>query len=423
MEPNNIIDVSTSIDIDKEELLQFPDVQGLATKVIKEGDRIRLQFNTRDALILKLWNYTILEELSYEVKNGIKKTIGILQDSINVVQLEKIDEKGFKVLYSLKDGLGSDVEDLVKEAMGSTPVQVAIAQMLDIKPDKIDTKDPELGKAIETGTHLQPNGATKTIALYLARGRTAPTLWEQGKEKKESLTRGSAQTLLHAIKAYQKLPKGQDKLVIDNLEETAKEWGLSSSQELKNVLEMLGGYVHPFIEKVPGGGLKVSYKQLLDVEVNYGKRVEEKYETIDPNIRGKLGWLENEKVESIEIKPHQKLLDQMGGKDLGSRVVQDKLLIELPELSDLALKILMYAISNKQKTEKISRERLLPKIFMDVAKVTAREGKKGITDRIIKALQELQDKDHLEFYSYDPDREMFTLTKSDKTAPKRKGKT
>ena len=423
MEPNNIIDVSTSIDVTKEELLQLPDVQGLATKVIREGDKIRLEFSTRDALFLKLRIYTLLDVLTDEVKGGIKKTIELLQSTIQELQLQKISPKGFKVLYSIKEGLGSDVVALVREAIDSTPVQIAIAQMLDIKPDKIDTKDPELGKAIETGTHLQPNGATKTIALYLARGRTAPTLWEQGKEKREVITKGSALVLLHFMKAYQDLPKGQDELVIDNLEDTAKEWGLSSSQELKNVLELLGGYVHPFFEKLQGGGLRVSYRQLLEVDMDYGKKVTDKYKTIDPKTKGYIGWLENEKVDKIILKPHQKLIDQIRGKDLGSRVVLDKLLGELPELSDLALKLLMHTMSNKQKSEKISREKLLPKIFMDVAKVTAREGKKGITDRIIKALQELQDKDHLEFYSYDPDRAMFTLTKSDKTAPKRKGRT
>jgi hypothetical protein len=81
----------------------------------------------------------------------------------------------------------------------------------------------------------------------------------------------------------------------------------------------------------------------------------------------------------------------------------------------------MYAISNKEKTQAIGEDKLLPKIGYD-KEVVYKEGAKRIRERVLKSLQELQDQGFLESYSYDQERRIYSLTKSEKTAPRKRAK-
>lgn len=414
------------LETSEKELREVPELEGIATKVTRVGDKLRLEFNTRDALFFQLRLYTLIDT---NKKRGevVKKWLEILQGTLKGIELTREGARGFIVKYSLFDGLDEDeVLPKIKEAIDSPPVQTAIAQLLGIKPDSIEGTDKELNNVLETGTHLQPNGLLKTLAQYTGRDTRKPSLFYReaeevsgASEKRDIITRKSGELILYLIKAYQ--DQDDEWMRIDNLSELARKTGLSSGQEVKNLLEYLGGYVHPFLERKVGGGIKVEYRQLLEVNVHYSKRVESKYDNTAPEFRGAINFLKNEPVDYIECKPCTKILNQLSGGDLGSRVINNIILRELPALSDGAYKLIMYAMSNKEKTQAIGEDKLLPKVGYD-PEVIYKEGAKRIRDRVLKSLQELQDRGHLESYSYDQERRIYSLTKSEKTAPKRRAK-
>ncbi len=417
------------IETSEEELKEVPELSGIATKVTKLGDKLRLEFSTRDALFFQLRLYTLMD-ITPQMREAVNKRLEILQSTLKGIELAREGARGFKVIYSLQEGLEEEeVLPKIAEAMDSPPVQTAIAELLGIKPDSVESTDKELNKVLETGTHLQPNGLLKTIAQHTGRDTRKPTLFYSEAEeladnnRREIITRKSGELMLYLVKSYQ--DQEEEWMRIDNLAKLARETGLSSAQEVKNLLEYLGGYVHPFLERKVGGGIKVEYRQLLEVNVHYSSRVESKYDTSAPEVRGALNFLKNEPVDFIECKPCSKILDQLSGKsgrkDLGSRVIYNRILGELPALSDGAYKLLMYAISNKEKTQAIGEDKLLPKIGYD-DEVVYKEGAKRIRDRVLKSLQELQDQGFLESYSYDPERRIYSLTKSEKTAPRKRAK-
>lgn len=417
------------LETSEDELREVPELGGMATKVTKLGDRLRLEFNTRDALFFQLRLYTLMD-ITPQMREAVKKRLEILQGTLKRIELAREGARGFIVKYALQDGLDeNEVLPKIKEAIDSPPVQTAIAELLGIKPDSIESTDKELNRVLETGTHLQPNGLLKTIAQHTGRDTRKPTLFNREAEelrdstRREIITRKSGELMLYLVKAYQ--DQENEWMRIDNLVKLARETGLSSAQEVKNLLEYLGGYVHPFLERKVGGGIKVEYRQLLEVNVHYSKRVESKYDNTAPEVRGALNFLKNEPVDYIECKPCTKILDQLSGKsgrkDLGSRVIYNRILGELPALSDGAYKLLMYAISNTEKTQAIGEDKLLPKIGYD-QEVVYKEGAKRIRERVLKSLQELQDQGFLESYSYDQERRIYSLTKSEKTAPRKRAK-
>lgn len=409
-----------------------PDIRGLATtmKPGKAGEII-LGFTQRDALFFRLWIYTNLE-IAEEQKTEIRHILGLLRRTLGVLKLRREGPRGYEVEYSLLPELKErdDLHSRLAEIFNNGYVAHAIADLLDIKdriPRKAEAKIIE--EAQEKGTHLQANGLLKAIAQHTGRDTRKPTLFNREAEelrdstRREIITRKSGELMLYLVKAYQ--DQENEWMRIDNLVKLARETGLSSAQEVKNLLEYLGGYVHPFLERKVGGGIKVEYRQLLEVNVHYSKRVESKYDNTAPEVRGALNFLKNEPVDYIECKPCTKILDQLSGKsgrkDLGSRVIYNRILGELPALSDGAYKLLMYAISNKEKTQAIGEDKLLPKIGYD-QEVVYKEGAKRIRERVLKSLQELQDQGFLESYSYDQERRIYSLTKSEKTAPRKRAK-
>jgi hypothetical protein len=426
------MDQFKTLETSEEELKEVPELSGIATKVTKLGDKLRLEFNTRDALFFQLRLYTLMD-ITPQMREAVNKRLEILQSTLKGIELAREGARGFKVIYSLQEGLEEEeVLPKIAEAIDSPPVQTAIAQLLGIKPDSVKSTDKELNRVLETGTHLQPNGLLKTIAQHTGRDTRKPTLFNREAEeltdnnRRDVITRKSGELMMYLVKAYQdRLDQGEPWMRIDNLSKLARETGLSSAQEVKNLLEYLGGYVHPFLERKVGGGIKVEYRQLLEVNVHYSSRVESKYDTSAPEVRGALNFLKNEPVDFIECKPCSKILDQLSGKtgrkDLGSRVIYNRILGELPALSEGAYKLLTYALSNRGKTQAIGEEKLLPKIGYD-EDIVYKEGGKRIRDRVLKSLQELQELGHLESYSFDQERRMYSLTISEKTAPRKRAK-
>lgn len=407
-----------------------PDIRGLATtmKPGKAGEII-LGFTQRDALFFRLWIYTNLE-IAEEQKTEIRHILGLLRRTLGVLKLRREGPRGYEVEYSLLPELKErdDLHSRLAEIFNNGYVAHAIADLLDIKdriPRKAEAKIIE--EAQEKGTHLQANGLLKAIAKHSGRDTKNPTLFYSEEEHRGSLStrekysRKAGEAALYLTKAYQERPdKSNEYLKIDKLSELARALDLSSAQEVKNILEHLGGYVHPFFERKAGGGIKIEYRQLFLVNVHYSQRVEEKYLREDPEVRGALQFLRNEPVDFIEVKPCREILDQINRKGLGSRVVRNALIRQVRGLTEGAYKTLAYFLSNKPKSQSIGEDKLYPKLGYNEEQLY-KEGRKRINERIIASLQELLEEEHLESYSYDPDRKIYSITLSEKAAPRRGG--
>lgn len=399
-----------------------------ATRVVKVGDIYKLEFNTKDALVLQLRIYSLLN-IAPNMKEELLRDLNILESTVKSIKLKRLKGKGFNVEYTLKAPLADQERAKLDQAIGGSYIQVAIATLLgitleDIEKESNKDKYKQINKALEEGTHKQPNGLLKTIAAHTGRDIATPNLFNVDLDimknpEREAISRKAGQVLMYLIKLYQE--KGEDTVKIDNLTKVAKEAGLSSAQELKNIMDILGGVLLPIGYVGREGTLTLTKLQLLDVCFVYSKEVVDKYKDKLPT-RGYLeSIIKNEKVDYITFKPNKIITDGLNPnpkqRNIGYSIINNAFLLDVREFSFYAHNIINFFISNNTRTQKIAEDKLLPHIGIDKATVY-KEGIKRIREKIHKALQELQDKGYLESYGYDLERSIYTLTLTDKAKPK-----
>ena len=282
----------------------------------------------------------------------------------------------------------------------------------------IPTKKPEV---IEEGVklHRQPRNYLKTTAKLVGKSTdeaslfTLPSVIPEtgGNFLREVISRNTAILGNYLLQLWQQ--SGKDELVIDNLSPIAKIMG-NSNYEIKIYLLYLGGYVYPIIDKDTSGGLTLTTEQLFKIQFKYSPKVGDKYSSgsLTEIGGGITKFIKDEPFERITITPSPLFIKAIEGKGLGNvLVVNDKFIKLALSLSDIAFKILSYTASNKP-SQKIAEGNLVKHLGLE--RQIRSQGKPRIRATILKGLQELQDKEHINNYNFEEATGMYIFTYSDK---------
>lgn len=276
------------------------------------------------------------------------------------------------------------------------------------------TKKIAIPRAIEDKLHKQPRGYLKTIAKLVGKTTDNTTLFSLPDAKTDSnimrevLSKNTAILGSYLLQLWQH--KGGGKLVIDNLSPIAEKMN-NSNYEIKIYLLYLGGYVYPLIEK-DSDGMTITMEQLFKISFKYSTKVRDKYTDEPVTIKaGMAKFIKDEPIESIVIEPSPILIRAINGGGLGNILVTNDKYLELAlSVTPIAYKILNYSVSNKP-IQTIGEDNLVKHLGLE--KPIRTQGKPRVRATILKGLQELSDKGHIESYSYDEATAMYNFTYSD----------
>jgi hypothetical protein len=286
----------------------------------------------------------------------------------------------------------------------------------------------ELGidRGIIDRLHKQHRALLKTVAKNISKSSEEPSLFHlpQNFDKgalggyKEEISKNTGALAFYLMQLYQQ--NGNKTLEIDNLSPLA-EVLKCNNYRLKLYLLYLGGYVYPIVDVDENTReLVLTNEQLFKIQFHYRPEIAKKYDVgrggvilgVDRIGSDFLTFIKNEEVTKVVITPSERLTKGLQGKGLGNILtVNDKFVSLILELSDIATKLLSYSSSNRPE-QKIKEDRLIE--HLNLAKQVKKQGKPRIRETIFKGLKELQDKKHIISYEYDPGREMFSFTYSDK---------
>ena len=276
--------------------------------------------------------------------------------------------------------------------------------------------------------HKQPRSYLKTTAKLVGRATDETTLFSLPEIKKDSegylprevISRNTAILGNYLLQLWQQ--SGGDELVINNLSPIGEAIGVNNF-EIKIYLLYLGGYVYPIIDRDISGGLTITTEQLFKIEFKYSKAVADKYKDGGYTEMGSglTKFIKDEPVDKIIIKPSPLFIKALEGKGLGNVLVANDKFVKLALSleTDIAYKILSYSGSNKP-TQKIAEDNLVKHLGLE--KQIKTQGKPRVRATILKGLQELQDKEHINSYSYEEATGMYNFTYSDKYIKHSEGK-
>jgi hypothetical protein len=276
--------------------------------------------------------------------------------------------------------------------------------------------------------HKQPRNLLKTLSKTIGDTTDKPTLFTMPiqteniegviAETRQQISKNTGALALHLIQTYQQI--GNKNIVITNLNELAEILGCNNYR-LKLYLLFLGGYTYPFIDiDYETNEIVMTTEQLFKIEFRFSrKKLSNKYIIENKQVIGaeRIGttasnFIKNEEVERVIVTPNQRFIDALEGKGLGNiMAVNDTFVSLILELSDIATKILAYSSSNKPNW-KISEDNLIKHLGLE--KQLKKQGRPRIRTSIIKGLEELQDKGHIEKYVFNEEEMMYTYTYTDK---------
>lgn len=268
--------------------------------------------------------------------------------------------------------------------------------------------------------HKQPRSYLKTTAKLVGRATDEATLFSLPEVKSDSggylprevISRNTAILGNYLLQLWQQ--SGRDELVIDNLSPISEAIGVNNF-EIKIYLLYLGGYVYPIIDRDQSGGLTLTTEQLFKIEFKYSKAIADKYKAVGYTEIGSglTKFIKDEPVGKIIIKPSPLFIKALEGKGLGNVLVANDKFIKLALSleTDIAYKILSYSGSNKP-SQKIAEDNLIKHLGLE--KQIKTQGKPRVRATILKGLKELQDKEHINSYSYEEATGMYNFTYSDK---------
>lgn len=275
--------------------------------------------------------------------------------------------------------------------------------------------------------HKQPRSLLKTIAAGIGNTREEPTLFslpsitETGQGAistlKEEISKNTAALALYLIQRYQ--DNENEALEITNLRELADIMNCNNYR-LKIYLLYLGGYVYPIVDRdEKTRELVLSNEQLFRVEFRYSGKVADKYKVMGGSIQGAerigtdlMSFIKDEPVDRVIIKPNQRFIKALSGAGLGNILtVNDRFVGLILEITDIATKILTYSSSNKPSL-RIREDSLIKHLGLN--KQLKTQGRPRVRATILKGLQELKDKGHINSYSHDEATGTYTYAYSDK---------
>jgi len=229
--------------------------------------------------------------------------------------------------------------------------------------------------------------------------------------------KNTAALALYLIQRYQ--DNENEVLEITNLKEIANIMNCNNYR-LKLYLLYLGGYLYPIVDRdEKTRELVLSNEQLFRVEFRYSGKVADKYEVSGELIQGAertgtalMSFIKDEPVDRVIITPNQRFIKALSGAGLGNILtVNDRFVGLILELTDIATKILTYSSSNKP-SQRIREDSLIKHLGLN--KQLKTQGRPRVRATILKGLQELKDKGHINSYSHDEATGTYTYAYSDK---------
>ena len=233
---------------------------------------------------------------------------------------------------------------------------------------------------------------------------------------KDTLSKNTAITGNLLLALWQKNKKDDGIYTINNLTTIADLLKITP-QDLKIYLIYLGGYQYPVVKfnketKI----LSIYHDKLFYVKFNMRLKDGETEKSLsnDSKVGTRyVSFIKDRDIDTVDIMPSQSLIEELQGKGLGNVLVDDAFIAFCLELSELAYKLFCLSGSNKP-SWKIGFDKLVAKRYLNKEKQVKVQGKKRVLKQIRDALKELLDKGHLAKWDYDPLKDMFSWTYSDK---------
>lgn len=391
-----------------EEILTGKTIEVLtATKVVRAEEiltALKQQFNA-------MLDWKTIDDHREDLK-FLSSAIDYLEKRITYLEA-KADRTGAVTVKYDTNNKHWKTNRTVERYLSNELVKAVIIKLLGLELEYNETHD------LKVQLHKQPRNYLKTVSRLTGKDTSdQPTLFQVPEADREgvSLPREvvSKNTAILGnilLQLWQQTPG--EALIINNLSELSRKIG-GSNKELKIYLLYLGGYTYPLIERdEKTGKLSATTEQLFKVKFNFGEKTKAKYKGGKevPYIgAGALQFIKDEPVETIEVIPNEKFLNALDGKGLGNVLVPDEFTKLALSLTDMGYKILTYTASNKPK-QKIKANSLIE--ALNLTKQVKSQGKPRVLKAMLKAMEDLKTKGHLTRYSYDAEKEMFTMNYSD----------
>jgi len=285
--------------------------------------------------------------------------------------------------------------------------------------------------------YRQPRGLLRTSAITVGKDSDNLSLFklqaydDSIKPTKDLMSKNTSITALYLMALWQSNEKNENGYyVIKNLSDTARPLNIQP-QELKNYIANLGAWYYPSIKREVKDGKKIltiTNDFLFSVKWNFLLKESEynKEWGDDEKVGTRISYyLKNVPVESIEIKPNQYYIEELEDKHLANIFVSDDFLAFSLDLSNMAYKIFTLSGGNEPST-KVTFKTLVSKRYLNLEylvygvknsrgkRIRAGKGKPYILEKIKDGFIELEDKGHIEYWSYDDKKDMFEWKYTDK---------
>lgn len=278
-------------------------------------------------------------------------------------------------------------------------------------------------------------GAIKTAGRLVGRNKENTSLFsiqafiEETEE--ENLVRyvtskNTQRTLIRLLELYQKESKDKNGYIeINNLSSLARDLDIEP-REIKNHLLYLSAFVYPVIHCKEKKGNKnkleitTSIKKPLDIEFVYiaDKTTDLRLISNDMKVGTRLGsYIKNAYISKVRVKPNLSFIEEIEGKGLGNILTSTSIIKYTKDLSPMAFKLFMLTGGNKP-YYKIGFNKLVKNLDLETAiygrkdkdgkRVSAGQGKPYILEKLKEAFKELKDKGHIEKWSWDNKKQMFS---------------
>lgn len=275
-----------------------------------------------------------------------------------------------------------------------------------------------------------PRSYHKTMAKYVGKDMEEPGLftlpsipeekmYEDGVPFREVISKNTGILGGYMFQLWQ--INGKKRLEINNLSYLA-DYLNTTNYKIKLYLLYLGGFQYPVITR-DKEGIGLETDRLFYVTFRYGNEVADKYGIVDKKDNEELAkapligtniarFIKNEPLQKVIVEPNPIFAQALQGGGFGSvLVVNDEFHLLALKLTEIAYKILTYSSTNRPKWTR-GEDVLIKELGLE--KQVKSQGKPRVLQTIKKGLDELKEYGHLESWSYDHGKKMFTYTYTDK---------
>lgn len=387
------------------------------------GFSIVTEHLTRDFAIISLMRAQagMLKDKREEVRikaAEVGKAVDLLEKYVTRLDFKPIKNGGgFTLEFDITNPEGGNAEDIASK------VRSAIEDELIVMILNFSIVDPirKQFEPKEKKTHKQSRSYLRRGANIIGRDYSGPSLFSLNNfdelkqlaenDKTGDLNREALPSKAHILgmqlnKEWQYRDKDEDGFVTIRDIDTITSALNITVQELKMQCYLLGGFNYPDVIDIKDSNeVEVRFSRMYDIRFRYDrKHIDDAKtgKTENVNLRGLL-LIKNAPISAIMVKPSELIINDLNKKkrgdvnsSLGYTNVSDDLIPEIQGVSDYALKLFSFSITQKPEY-KIGEQKLLGHLGLDVQVKT--QGRKRIIEKIFKAFEELKEKGHFSEYT------------------------